>query len=78
MRENEPEGFEWREALEEHMDNRYAGIQMSARRRGAKTNGEENAATICKAYLEQRWKRITGENTFTLHEKTYRKGRLPS
>jgi hypothetical protein len=30
MRENEPEGFEWREALEEHMDNRYAGIQMPA------------------------------------------------
>jgi hypothetical protein len=26
VRENEPEGFEWREALEEHMDNRYAGI----------------------------------------------------
>jgi hypothetical protein len=32
---------------------------MPAGRRGAKTDGEENAATICKAYLEQRWKRTT-------------------
>lgn len=54
-RADEPDSFERGEALEKHLDDGNARVEVPPRCRGAYRNGEEYTACIGEANLEHRF-----------------------